>query len=419
MSAPIDYQPPKKFSFTPYQIFVIAIIAFIQFTVVLDFMVLSPLGAILMPKLNITTEQFGYVVSAYAVFAGLSGILAAGFADKFDRKKLLLVFYLGFVVGTLFCALSNSYAQLMAARIFTGIFGGVLGSIGMAIITDLFPLQARGRVMGFTQMAFSASQVLGLPISLYLAKEFDWHAPFFMIVAIAALVGVIILWRMQPVNEHLKHKHDGNPFVHLLNTLTKKEYLIGYMATVLLATGGYMMMPFGTAFAKNNLGLNLDDLPLLYLITGIVSLGIGPLIGILSDKMGKYTMFMAGTIISIVMVIWYTNLGPTGFWFICALNVILFSGIMARIIPAQALTSAVPEPRDRGAYMSINASIQQLSGAIASASAGLIVTQNVSGKLEHYPTMGYVVAASMIVTLFLMYLLFNMIRKKTASSVVV
>lgn len=417
MSAPLDSQTKKKFSFSPYQVFVIAIIAFIQFTVVLDFMVLSPLGAILMPKLKISTQQFGYVVSAYAVFAGLSGILSAGIADKFDRKKLLLFFYTGFVLGTLFCALSNNYAQLMAARIFTGIFGGVLGSIGMAIITDLFPFEARGRVMGFTQMAFSASQVLGLPISLYLAGAFDWHAPFFMIVGIATLVGIFIMFKMQPVDAHLKTKVEQNAFMHLLKTLSRREYLVGYMATVLLATGGYMMMPFGTAFANNNLGLHLNDLPLLYLITGIASMLVGPLVGILSDKMGKYTMFVVGTVLSMAMVLWYTNLGISNFWVVCTLNVILFAGIMARIIPAQALTSAVPDAKDRGAYMSINTSIQQFSGAIASASAGLIVSQNATtGKMENYPILGYVVAASMTIALFLMYQLFKMIRKRNPTA---
>ncbi|MEQ8808774.1 MAG: MFS transporter, partial [Imperialibacter sp.] len=159
--------PPKKRVFTQYETFIIAILAIIQFTVILDFMVLSPLGAMLLVELDITTSQFGLVVSAYAFSAGISGLLAAGFADKFDRKKLLLFFYSGFIIGTLLCGVAPNYHFLLAARIVTGIFGGVLGSVVFAIITDLFKLEVRGRVMGFVQMAFASSQVLGLPVGLY------------------------------------------------------------------------------------------------------------------------------------------------------------------------------------------------------------------------------------------------------------
>lgn len=412
MAVPLDYQAAPKEKFTSYQVFVIAIIAFIQFTVILDFMVLSPLGAMLMPKLKISTDQFGYVVSAYAIFAGFSGLLAAGFADKFDRKKMLLVFYVGFLIGTFFCSISNTYTQLLLARIFTGIFGGVISAIGMAIITDLFSFQQRGRVMGFTQVAFSASQVLGLPIGLYLANKFDWHAPFLMIVGVGVAGGIAILIKLKPIDAHLKSPQKDNALSHLMNTITNKNYRVGFIATVLLATGGYMMMPFGTAFAANNLGLNMDDLPLLYFITGIASLVVGPVIGILSDKLGKYTMFIVGSILSASMVLVYTNLGITDFWIVVVLNVILFIGIMSRIIPASALNSAVPDQKDRGAYMSINSSIQQFSGAIAAASAGLIVVQTSSGKLNNYPILGIVVVISMVITVYLMYKLFKMIKLK-------
>jgi predicted MFS family arabinose efflux permease len=149
--------------FTRYQKFVIAILSLLQFTVIVDFMVLSPLGAILMPKMGISTAQFGLVVSAYAISAGVSGLLAAGFADRFDRKRMILFFYVGFVLGTLFCGVVGSYPLLLCARIVTGVFGGVIGSISFAIITDTFRMEVRGRVMGFVQMAFSASQVLGIP----------------------------------------------------------------------------------------------------------------------------------------------------------------------------------------------------------------------------------------------------------------
>lgn len=170
--------PVKERVFTPYQTFIIAVLSFLQFTVILDFMVLNPLSDHLMKELDITPSQFGIVVSAYAISAGVSGLLASGFSDKFDRKKLLIFFYVGFILGTLFCGLAPDYTYLLAARIVTGIFGGVIGSISFAIITDLFVMEKRGRVMGFVQMAFSASQILGIPIGLYLADRWGWHIPF-------------------------------------------------------------------------------------------------------------------------------------------------------------------------------------------------------------------------------------------------
>ena len=352
----------KEKTFTRYQIFIIAILAILQFTIVLDFMVLSPLGAQLLVELNITTAQFGWVVSAYAFSAGASGLMAAGFADKFDRKKLLLFFYVGFVFGTFLCGIAPDYYFLLMARIVTGIFGGVVGSVSFAIITDLFKLEVRGRVMGFVQMAFAASQVLGLPIGLYLANAWGWHSPFIMIVGLSVIVGVAIIVYMKPIDEHLKIQTDRNAFQHLGKIISNVTYLKAFAATILLATGGFMMMPFGSAFGINNLGLTMAQLPLLYMITGIFTLGIGPLAGKLSDKIGKYRMFVIGSVISIVMVLIYCNLGITPLWVVICINVVMFAGIMARIIPSSALLTAIPDPQDRGAFMGINSSIQQISG---------------------------------------------------------
>nr|HPM32664.1 MFS transporter [Chryseolinea sp.] len=310
---------PKLFSgkiFSSYEVFIIAILSILQFTIVLDFMVLSPLGAILMPELNISTSQFGWVVSAYAFSAGASGLLAAGFADKFDRKKLLLFFYAGFIVGTLLCGLAPDYKFLLAARIVTGIFGGVIGSISFAIITDLFKMEVRGRVMGFVQMAFAASQVLGLPLGLYLANNFGWHAPFLLIVGLSMLLGIVIIVKMKPVDAHLKLKSERNAFQHLVKTVSNITYLKAFSATILLATGGFMLMPFGSAFGINNLGLTLDELPLLYLITGVCSMIAGPFTGKLSDAVGKYKVFVVGSFIGIAMVLIYCNLSITPLWMV-------------------------------------------------------------------------------------------------------
>lgn len=404
--------PIKIKRFSGYEVFMIAILAILQFTVILDFMVLSPLGAILLEKLQIRTSQFGLVVSSYAFSAGASGILAAGFADRFDRKKMLLFFYSGFIGGTYLCALAPTYELLLVARIITGLFGGVISSVSLAIISDIFKLEVRGRVMGFVQMGFAASQVLGIPVGLTLANHYGWHAPFWMIALFGTLLGILIYFKMQPVDTHLLVKNEKNAFQHLFHTVTHTHYPLAFLATTLLATGGFMLMPFGSAFTIHNMGLSMEQLPVLYGVTGIFTIMMGPLIGRLSDQIGKYKTFCIGSVITIIMVFIYTRLGITSLPIAILINIILFMGILSRSVSSSALSTAVPEPQDRGAFMSINAAVQQISGGIAAAVAGLIVVQSGSGRILHYDTVGYVVIGSVIISAILLYSINKYVHEK-------
>lgn len=398
--------------FTNYQIFVIAILAITVFTVVLDFMVLSPLGAQLLRLLNIETSEFGLVVSVYALSAGASGLLVAGFADKFDRKKMLLFFYAGFIIGTLLCGLANSYAMLLFARIVTGLFGGVISSISFAIITDMFPMEKRGRVMGYVQLSFAVSQVAGIPIGLYLAHLYDWHAPFLAIVILAIIVFFVILKWLKPVNKHIGLYHDKNAFVHLWHTLSNKNYLKGFSTTALLSLGGFMLMPFSSAFLVNNIKILESELPLIFMFTGISTMIAGPIIGRLADKLGKYNMFAFGTVVSIIMCAVYTNLSPISIVWLIVINSILFIGITSRMISGSALMTAVPQPQDRGAFMGINSSIQQIAGGIASLCAGLIVSKAADNSILHFNWLGVVVIITMLLCLWMMKRVSNMVIKK-------
>jgi predicted MFS family arabinose efflux permease len=400
--------------FTSYQVFVMIALAAMQFLIILDFMVLSPLGAVLMPALDINPQQFGFVVSAYAFSAGISGLLAAGFADSFDRKKLLLFFLSGFLLGTLLCGIANSYVFLLLARIVTGIFGGVVGSIAFAIITDLFEVEKRGRVMGTVQMSFAVSQVLGLPIGLYLANAWDWHAPFLLIVGLGVLVFVLIMLQMRPVTAHLALQKENSAFQHLWKTLSTPFYLRAFTATTLLATGGFMLMPFGSAYAVNNLGITMNDLPTIYLVTGICSMIAGPLIGRYTDKLGSVFIFTAGSMLSMVLVLIYCNLGTTPLWVLIVMNSVLFVGLTARMISSSALSSKVPVPADRGAFMGINSSIAQISGGIAASIAGMIIHESPSGALENYPLLGIVVAISMMVCVWLIWRIGSALKVRDA-----
>src|SRR6202020_1618630 len=295
LAAPIDEQ---QRGFSHYQSLLIALLAFVQFTVILDFMIMSPLGAIIMPALNITAGQFGVAVSAYAFSAAISGILAAGFADRFDRKRLLLFFYVGFTFGTALCAIAPNYHVLVLGRIVSGLFGGVMGSIVLAIITDLFALHLRGRVMGFVQTAFAASQVLGIPVGLFLSNHWNWHVCFAALVGLSIVAMAAILIGMKPVNEHLRLNQDQNAFRHLIATVREPRYLLAFSVTTLLATGGFMMMPFGSAFTVHNLGIDIVHLPTIYLVSGLFSIFMGPLVGKASDAFGKFPTFAFGSAMS-------------------------------------------------------------------------------------------------------------------------
>lgn len=391
-------------AFSPYQRFVVALLALLQFTVVLDFMVLSPLSDVLMKSMDITTKQFGWVVSAYAFSAGISGILAAGFADKFDRKKLLLFFYIGFIGGTAFCAMSNNYVMLLSARIVTGLFGGVIGAISMAIIADLFTVQQRGRVMGIVQMGFAVSQVLGIPAGLFFANNWGWHSSFWMIVILAVLIAISIIWLLKPVTAHLSIQRDKSPFLHFWHTLQSRRYRTGFAATALLSVGGFMMMPFASVFLVNNIHIHHDDLPIIFLCTGIASIVIMPIVGRLSDKVNKFSLFVAGSALAMAMVLVYTNLVPVPLWAIILLNMVMFVGIMSRMVPAMSLVTSIPAMPDRGAFMSINSSLQQMAGGIAAIVAGAIVVQPAKeAALLHYPILGLVVVGAMLVCAIFVY----------------
>ena len=391
-------------SFTKYERIVVLLLALTQFSVVLDFMVMAPLGDILTKSMKLSPSDFGLIVSAYAFSAGVSGLLSAGFADRFDRKKILLFFYIGFIIGTFLCGISNSFITLFLSRIFTGIFGGVMGSISMAILTDLFPIEKRGRAMGTIQMGFGASQVLGIPIGLYVANLWGWEAPFLMIVGLAIVIGLLLFFYLKPVTSHLANHQKVNPLTHFWNTLSKKSYALGFVTTASIAIGGFMMMPYGTIFAVNNLGILQDQLPFLFMASGITSLILMPLMGRLSDKINKVKLFGYSTAALVVICLVYTNLGLTPFFIVLIINILMMSSITSRIVPSTTLISMVPESNDRGAFMSINASLQQIAGGIAAIIGGQIITQqNEFAPIQNYNIVGIVVSVVSLITIFLMY----------------
>jgi predicted MFS family arabinose efflux permease len=265
--------------------------------------------------------------------------------------------------------------------------------------------------MGFIQMGFGASQVLGIPISLYIANHWGWQSPFLMIVGMSAIIWLVVMLRLRPVTKHLELKSDKSAFTHLWHTIKLRNYRIGFLSTALLSLGGFMMMPWGSAFAVNNLKVSYEQLPILFMVGGLVSLIIMPLVGRLSDKFDKFKIFTIAAIWMTVVVVIYTNLTPVHFAIVIIMNILMMIGIMSRLVPAMALTSALPQMQDRGAFMSINSSLQQIAGGIAAGIGGMIVVQKTkTSPLLHYDTLGYVIVVIIIINIIMVYRVSNIIK---------
>ncbi|HEV8273402.1 MAG TPA: MFS transporter, partial [Chitinophagaceae bacterium] len=283
----------------------------------------------------------------------------------------------------------------------------------MAILADIFPLAQRGRAMGFMQMGFGASQVLGIPISLYIANHWGWQAPFIMIVGLAAIIWLTTLLKLYPVIKHLELKTEKTAIKHLWHTLRLRDYRTGFLLTALLSLGGFMMMPWGSAFAVNNLHVSYQQLPLLFMASGIAALIIMPLVGKLSDKIDKVKLFTVAALWMMVVIVIYTNLSPVPFAIIMIMNILMMIGIMSRIVPAMALVTSLPKMQDRGAFMSINSSLQQIAGGIAAGVGGMIVVQQTkTSPLQHYNTLGYVIVVIIILNIIQLYRVSNLIKSR-------
>jgi predicted MFS family arabinose efflux permease len=272
--------------------------------------------------------------------------------------------------------------------------------------------------MGFVQTAFAASQVLGIPTGLFLANHWSWHVSFGAIVGLSIAAMAAILFVMQPVNAHLRLKQDSNAFRHLIATVSQSRYTLAFAVTTLLSTGGFMLMPFGSAYTVHNLGIDIGHLPTIYLVSGLFSIFTGPLVGKASDAFGKFPTFVFGSAVSVVMVLIYTHLGQVTLTTAIIVNVLMFVGIFSRMIPSQALLSAIPIPSQRGSFSAVSASLQQLSGGLGSVLAAAIIAQNADGSLRHFDRLGYIVVTTSILSLIAMYFVQRSVANHAGKQVV-
>lgn len=375
----------------------------LNFTHILDFMIMMPLGNFLMPHFNISARLFSWIVASYPVTAFVSGMISAFYVDRYDRKKVLLFAYTGFIIGTISCGVAPGPYILLLARILTGLFGGLIGAQVLSIVADSFAYEIRGRAMGAVFAAFSIASVFGVPFSLYLAKFFSWHAPFLFIGILGILIIPLIYRFMPPMRKHLADQQEERikAKVVLTGMLKNKSQLIALSLSGLLMLGHFLIIPFLNPYMEFNVGFTKDQTPMIYMVGGVCALVSSFTIGRLADKYGKLRIFLICALCSLVPIFLITNMPAIPFYNVLIVFGIWFGLSTGRSIPAQAMISNVVNPANRGQFMSFNSSFQQLFTGMASIIAGIVVTTGVDGKVYHYDLVGYLSVAIVFSTLFI------------------
>ena len=383
-----------------YRLFLFTLAA-VQFTHIMDFMIMMPLGARLMEAFEINPTQFGMLVSAYTFSAGLVGFFAAFYIDKFDRKKAMLFLYAGFTVGTLACALSESFYVLLLARILTGAFGGITGTLVLALVGDAVPLHKRATAMGIIMSAFSVASVVGVPFGYFLADLWTWQAPFYLIAFLGIFITFFIYKYLPSLTTHMESKDREKKLEILTNIRKDKNRQTALLFTVFLMLGHFAVVPFIAPYMEKNVGFEGTQITLIYLIGGLFTLFTSPIIGKWADKFGHaklYTIFGALTLIPIFLI---TQMPPSPIYIALTVTSIFFITSTGRYVPAQTIITSAIKPENRGSFMSINNAVQQLSAGIASYIGGVIIAESATGEILNYDMVGYLAIALSAVALLL------------------
>ncbi len=386
---------------------IIFLLAALNFTHILDFMILMPLGNYLMPYFNISPKQFSFLVGAYTLTAGISGFAAAFFVNQFDRKKVLLFAYFGFLIGTFACGFAPSYELLLAARILAGLFGGLIGAQVLSIVADLIPYERRGAAMGAIMSAFAISSTIGVPFALYLSNLFSWHAPFLLVGALGLFVIPFIVKFIPAMTDHIAKQTNERKIDVLTNVVKSPTQRLALLFSALMMMGHFMIIPFINPYMEFNNGYPKSITPMIYLVGGIAAFVSANILGKVADTYGKLKVFSVSILLSFLFVWLITNLPPIHFSIVLILFGIWFSLATGRAVAAQAMVSNVVDQQQRGSFMSFNSSVQQLGTAAASFISGYVVMKGVDGKILYYNWLGYISIAVLLCCFLLGQYLFG------------
>jgi predicted MFS family arabinose efflux permease len=360
-------------------------------------MIMMPLGPQFTALFGISNAQFGLLVSAYTLSAGFSGLMAATYIDRFSRKQLLLGMYTLFGLATLACALAPDYVWLMVARVAAGLFGGVLSALSQTIVADVIPFERRGRAMSVVMTSFSVSTVAGVPLGLFLAAHFNWHAPF---VGIAALVGLLALgaWQTLPrLDAHLHHPERVSVWRGIGQVLAEPNHLKAFAVSGLMMFAAFTVIPYITIYLQSNAGMQASEVPWIYLCGGVATLLSARYFGRLTDRVGKVQMFQRLALAVTAPLMATTLSQGLPLWGLLVISTLLFTVMSGRMIPGMAMISSAAQPRLRGTFMTLNSAVQSASMGLAALVAGLIIGRDAQGQLTLYWVAGLLgVAASLL-----------------------
>ncbi len=401
------------------ELWIIILLAAINFTHILDFMIMMPLGNYLMPFFDITPRQFSFLVGAYPITAFFSGFTAAFFVDRHDRKKVLVFAYIGFLIGTLACGTATTYGLLLASRILTGLFGGLIGAQVLSIVADLFGYERRGAAMGAVMSSFAIASTIGVPFALYLSNIFSWHAPFIFVVGIGVAIVILVIKFIPNMDSHIMKKDETKHRFHvLLNVIQSREQSLALVFSALVMMGHFLIIPFINPYLEFNKNYSRDITPLIYFFGGIASFCAAIILGKVSDRVGKLQVFSWAVFFSFAMVWIITNLPLLPFSIVILFFAIWFVVATGRAVTAQAMISNVVSHEQRGSFMTFNSSVQQLGTGIASLISGFIVTKDSTGKLYRYEWVGYISIVVLLLGLVLgRYLFANMDKRNEIQTI--
>jgi MFS transporter, DHA1 family, inner membrane transport protein len=357
---------------------ILLILAAAMFTHIMDFMIIMPLGPQLMRLFDISPQQFSLLVASYTITAGVSGFAAAFLVDRYDRKKSLLLIYIGFTIGTLACAFAPTYAVLLVTRSLTGAFGGVLGATILSIVSDVVPLERRAQGIGIIMASFGFASVVGVPFGLFIASQFSWHETFLVLGALALIISVLIVLIIPPITSHISVNGHLKPIQVLREIFGKKNSRIGLTFTSLLMLGHFTIIPFVAPYMVGNVGFSEGELAYIYLVGGLCTLLFSPWVGKMADKHGRLKIFTIFGSLVIIPILIITNLVPVPIWVALIVSAIFFIFTNGRMVPSTTMETAIIKPELRGSYMSIRSSVQQLTSGLAAFIAGLIITEQPS-----------------------------------------
>ncbi len=368
------------------------LLALVQFTLIMDFMVMMPLGPQIMSAFQISPSKFAAAVSAYSWCSGLSALLAATYIDRFDRRKLLLAAYLLFALSNVLCACATSFPLLLASRAFAGVTGGVLGASVMAIVADVVPVARRGTATGIIMTGFSMAAIAGVPAGVLLGACFHWSAPFWLLAALTVTIALATSRIVPPLAEHRATRAPSlaQTLPALVDLLTSARHLRAFALTFLIMLAHMLVIPFISPMLVANHSIRPDQVSWLYMAGGAATLFTSRAIGRLADRIGHRLVFRLFGVLALGPVLVVTHLPNVPFWIMIpgfAVFMIISSG---RIVPMQAILSTVPEARHRGSFLSANGAVQSLGTGCGAWLGGLMLSTDSAGHIVGYGLNGWV-----------------------------